>query len=70
VEFEECKLFFPHDGSGASVDLSGFHGEGCLDVMRSVRDALRGKVVEEHRKPEAFERAPDLNPNRTGLGRA
>ncbi len=56
MELQEIDVFIEPNGQ-VKIEVSGVKGMNCLDLTRSLEDALGGQIEEREMRPEAYETA-------------
>ena len=51
--YHSITLTFPPGGE-VNIDVEGVKGKACLDITKSIQEALGGDVTSQKKKPEFF----------------
>ncbi|HVN53491.1 MAG TPA: DUF2997 domain-containing protein [Anaerolineaceae bacterium] len=70
MDLQEIEVFIDQDGQ-VRIEVRGVKGTRCLDLTRSLEEALGGQVVDREMRPEAYEKVgePLPDPLKVGKGR-
>lgn len=60
-ESKEIEITIPADGKAATIDLKGFHGSECSSVSKVLARISGGKVLQNKKKAEYFDKQVDNN---------
>jgi len=59
MDLQEIEVFIDKDGQ-MRVQVRGVKGDACLDLTRSLEEALGGQVIAREMTPEALETNPEI----------
>jgi hypothetical protein len=58
MDLQEIEVFIDKDGQ-VRVEVRGVKGTQCLELTRSLEEALGGQVLVREMRPEAYEPQPE-----------
>lgn len=54
-------------GGEVTFDVEGVKGKACVDITKSIQDALGGDVTSSKKKPEYFDKETEKAKLKTGV---
>lgn len=68
MDLQEIEVFIDKDGQ-VRIEVRGVKGTQCLDLTRSLEEALGSQVVDREMRPEAYEEVGESLPDPLKVGK-
>lgn len=63
--YQTITLLIP-PGGDVNIDVEGVKGKACLDITKSIQDALGGDITSQKKKPDFFDKETVKDKLKTG----